>query len=65
MEKHQGMNFIVVMYIAVGEVQFGIQSMWERLINTHDTVSKTELILCAIVAMSGVHLEKLSRGGKS
>ena len=26
MEKHQGMNFTVVMYIAVGEVQFGIQS---------------------------------------
>ena len=51
------------MYIAVGEVQFGIQGMWERLINTHDTV--TELVLCSIVAMSGVHLEKLSRGGES
>ena len=63
MEKDQGMNFTVIMYIAVGEVQFGIQVMWERLINTYDTV--TELILCSIVAMSGVHLEKLSRGGES
>ena len=63
MEKDQGMNFTVIMYIAVGEVQFGIQVMWERLINTYDTV--TELILCSIVAMSEVHLEKLSKGGKS
>ena len=62
MEKDQGMNFTVIVYIAVGEVQFGIQGMWERLINTYDTV--TELILCSIVAMSEVHLEKWTRGAK-